>query len=120
MDWSRLDIKSFVPSTFSCMAAANASARAAHRDPGQSAPRVDGLLPGVLTVAPIVMTMSGMRTKKIEVRVEPEELAAFVAAAKSEGLSLSAWIRRLLLLQLKKPGSQGNADENRRLDIRLQ
>jgi predicted HicB family RNase H-like nuclease len=51
------------------------------------------------------MTMSGMRTEKIEVRVEPEELAAFVAAAKAEGLSLSAWIRRLLLLQLKKPGS---------------
>ncbi len=58
-----------------------------------------------LTVTPFVMTMSGMRTEKIEVRVEPEEPAAFVAAAKAEGLSLSAWIRRLLLIQLKKPGS---------------
>jgi predicted HicB family RNase H-like nuclease len=56
-----------------------------------------------LTVTPFVMTMSGMRTEKIEVRVEPEELGAFVAAAKSEGLSLSAWIRRLLLLHLKRP-----------------
>lgn len=51
------------------------------------------------------MTMSDMRTEKIEVRVEPAELDAFVAAAKAEGLSLSAWIRRLLLLHLKRPGN---------------
>jgi hypothetical protein len=35
-----------------------------------------------------------MRSEKIEVRVAPEELSPFVAAAKAEGLSLSAWIRR--------------------------
>jgi predicted HicB family RNase H-like nuclease len=46
-----------------------------------------------------------MRTEKIEVRVEPAELAALVAAARAEGLSLSVWIRRLLLLQVKRPGS---------------
>jgi hypothetical protein len=56
----------------------------------------------LLLCANVVHTVGGMKTEKIVLRVEPEELEQFSTAARREGLSLSAWIRRLLLLELKR------------------
>ena len=46
--------------------------------------------------------MKQAKTDRINIKVTPEQKATFEAAAQAEGLSLSAWVIRTLLMAVKQ------------------
>lgn len=55
--------------------------------------------------------MKPNKTDRINIKVTPDQKAAFEAAAEAEGLSLSAWIVRNLLLATKRHSLPQNERE---------
>lgn len=54
--------------------------------------------PGILVDVPqLSRHRRDMKSQNIEVRVTPDEKAAMRSAAEREGLSLSSWVRSVLL-----------------------
>lgn len=55
--------------------------------------------------------MKQAKTDRINIKVTPEQKATFEAAAQAEGLSLSAWMIRTLLMATKRHSLPQNERE---------